>query len=509
MSSRVGFPIVTAETGVTDTSYPVGNVRRYGALALSGVDDTPAILRAFDAIVAMGGGVVEFPGGTYCIKGAPTLTNASNVTVVGNGAILQLTATATFGIQLAGVSTNVVVDGIRVIGTNSVPEADDGGATGIGSLRASAGGTATGTAVRIRNCYVEKTARGILFDGLTMASWTDVTIDANEVTDILGTRSGTGYGIGCASGTGYRVTKNRLARCQRHSTYVSIARDVVLANNRYLDHRAGVSTNTQTSACEIARSGFVVVNANIFDNCADGAISIEPHESDSSAETAGFQITSNIIRNSPLIDIFIGGQGNPSSSGVSTLADVTIAGNYIKRPPGATNTSVPIYVYHVDGLLVSNNTIRAENAFTSQFCAIYLQGNGGASYTKNVLICSNRSRTTSAVTGATYFLEVSAAVATGTESISVAQNSHVFSGGGGGLIVFDVPLTNTKFITEALGGSLINDPVSSTLAGQAAYLASHTTFAAAGTNGPVPSAVVGYLNISIDGTIYKLPYFNS
>lgn len=53
----------------------------------------------------------------------------------------------------------------------------------------------------------------------------------------------------------------------------------------------------------------------------------------------------------------------------------------------------------------------------------------------------------------------------------------------------------------------INQATPTVSAGQIGVGTTTATTATAGTNGPVPPQVVGYLVINIGGTPFKLPYF--
>ena len=58
---------------------PVFNVKNYGATGNGSTNDSPAVNKAVTAANAAGGGIVEFPSGTY--KSANTVHLKSNVTI--------------------------------------------------------------------------------------------------------------------------------------------------------------------------------------------------------------------------------------------------------------------------------------------------------------------------------------------------------------------------------------------------------------------------------------------
>lgn len=65
-------------------SYPLYDVRRFGALCDGSTDDTTAIRAAIAAVVSAGGGTVFFPSGTSLVSGYLGLS--SNVALLGSGA---------------------------------------------------------------------------------------------------------------------------------------------------------------------------------------------------------------------------------------------------------------------------------------------------------------------------------------------------------------------------------------------------------------------------------------
>ncbi|WP_113701257.1 glycosyl hydrolase family 28 protein [Nonomuraea lactucae] len=76
LSAVVPSPPAGASTTV---SAAVHNVRDYGATGNGSTNDTPAINRAIDAAAGAGGGIVQFPAGTY--RSANSIHMKSNVTI--------------------------------------------------------------------------------------------------------------------------------------------------------------------------------------------------------------------------------------------------------------------------------------------------------------------------------------------------------------------------------------------------------------------------------------------
>src|SRR5947209_5759012 len=70
---------IAPPTSHAATAAAVFNVKNYGATGNGSTNDSPAITKAVTAANAAGGGIVEFPSGTY--KSANTIHLKSNVTI--------------------------------------------------------------------------------------------------------------------------------------------------------------------------------------------------------------------------------------------------------------------------------------------------------------------------------------------------------------------------------------------------------------------------------------------
>lgn len=98
------YPVLTGEVGVTDTSYPVGNIKRYGARGDGVTVEDVYANNAIDSINALGWGLFHWPHGTYVIAaalhaitascrifgdGAAMLASDHGVSSTGNGTTIQ------------------------------------------------------------------------------------------------------------------------------------------------------------------------------------------------------------------------------------------------------------------------------------------------------------------------------------------------------------------------------------------------------------------------------------
>jgi hypothetical protein len=105
--------VVVAAAGISraQTALPTVNVRNYGATGNGSTNDTAAIQKANDAVVAQGGGTVYFPAGTYRAMG---VLQDSNVTFQGSpGAVLK---------HYNGTTNSPIVAGRVIHTTGSIVE---------------------------------------------------------------------------------------------------------------------------------------------------------------------------------------------------------------------------------------------------------------------------------------------------------------------------------------------------------------------------------------------------
>lgn len=82
-SLTLGFATLTGEVNVVDETYPVGNVKRYGALGDGSTDDHAAIQAAVESMTALKFPIVDFPSGRFVLR--DTIVISSAVTLRGAG----------------------------------------------------------------------------------------------------------------------------------------------------------------------------------------------------------------------------------------------------------------------------------------------------------------------------------------------------------------------------------------------------------------------------------------
>jgi hypothetical protein len=358
---------------------PVYDVRAFGAAGDGATDDTAAINRTF--VAARRGGVVLFPPAAYRVAGVVTIAESADVAILGYGATLALAPSAPFGLQLVGVNVRLTVWGLRILGTGVL--GDD--QCGIGTRVSPAEGTRT-TDCRVADCEIGGVVRGVYLDVRRLGDVERPRIEANFLHDLVGTGSGQGYGIvlsGCVHGL---IAGNRVERAQRHSIYLSVSQFVHVTGNSLRWHREGIGTNSQLCALTCARSSFVSMTDNFFERCAEGAVSIEPHETDPSHVSRGVSVIGNKFVDSSELDIFVGG-ASPAASGC--LSDVIIADNLFCRSASGGNDHDSIRVFHGRRVRIAGNTFVAEGRFGNPYSLIVLSAAVDPRFTDQVVIEGN------------------------------------------------------------------------------------------------------------------------
>lgn len=168
-------PIVTGETGVVNYRYPVGDIRRYGAVGDNVVDDTVAIRNAIAAVTLAGRGHVFIPPGRFRVATATSgvalsVTAAANVTIGGVGPASEIVAAlGSARLFTGGTVSNVVFESFTISGTFSL------GIT-IGP----------GTGIVVRDCVI---SGGTVDDSLSpgsagailLSGVDDITLDGNHL----------------------------------------------------------------------------------------------------------------------------------------------------------------------------------------------------------------------------------------------------------------------------------------------------------------------------------------
>ena len=321
--------------------------------------------------------------GTY-VCGNLTITNKTNFVLESFGAKIQWSGTAAggqnIGIQLVGTLTNVTI-------RDMVLDGDAVAANGHAGIWCLSGQTFTN--IKILNNYITDVTLGISVGADTSGTCVGVLIDGNHLDNIVGTASGSGYGIHHATGTATaahaRIVNNTVSRAQRHSIYQGKGSGVVIANNTIRQHRTGVADSSVRAALVVVRTNDCVVEGNVIDAFYDGGIEIAP--------TAGFTSRNVVVKGNILTGnqnavaaIHIGSTA-PATDGTSS--GVLVQGNLIYS---SGVNAVAIRVYSALRSRIVDNMIYALSG-TAAFMMVDLVGTaetaGTATYTDDLTVEGN------------------------------------------------------------------------------------------------------------------------
>jgi hypothetical protein len=291
-------------------------------------NDSPRIQRAIDSLGA-GNGIVQFASKPYNIGGGANngiaISNKSNLQIIGYGAVLNITllgSPATQGVKLMGTLTNVIIEGLTIMGSGNVADNHVGIYTPMGNL--------IGNNIKILNNRIFNTIAGIDVNAEQIGgSLNDVLIQGNYCENIVGTDPGYGYGIHTSDQVGamsnVKIIGNTIVKAQRHSIYYSNGGGGLIANNTIRDHRlvgAGQGAGgAQKPAIDLGQCQFVDVIGNVIENFWDGGIDIWGCKH--------VTVTGNIFRQPKNnCSIYIG-SSNPTPGGDNTNAENIVVANNI------------------------------------------------------------------------------------------------------------------------------------------------------------------------------------
>lgn len=111
LDAAYAIPTLTGEIGVTDTRYPVGDIRRYGGKA--GSDVSTALANAVKSVKGVGG-IVSFPEGVFNVSATLTLDGANyGIRGVG-GTTLRRTA----GCEIIITGSGIRIENLHINGNS-------------------------------------------------------------------------------------------------------------------------------------------------------------------------------------------------------------------------------------------------------------------------------------------------------------------------------------------------------------------------------------------------------
>lgn len=364
-----------------DVSY-----RQFGCKGDNSANDTVNCQSALTAIISTKG-VLRVTPGTY-LSGNLTLTNAVDVTILGEGGKMQWTGTGSggdyIGFQIIGICTNLEIKGVRMNG-------DAISANRHAGIWNQSGQTLTNC--RWINNYVTNVVYGLGQAADSSGTVTGGLIEGNYLDTIVGVNSGEGYGIhvteSASTGQSFtRILGNTVVSAQRHSIYCARGEGYVIQGNTIKDHRVAVPAGGFRPAIVISRCIGVQVIGNVVDRYADGALEISRAATslgDATNDCRRITVVGNTFLNpqNAVPPVFIGSQA-PATEG--TPQDIIFANNTVYTGAAAS----ALVIYCALRMKVSGNSFVLQGASTS-VVTIRCEGDGSAtaSYTDDILISDN------------------------------------------------------------------------------------------------------------------------
>lgn len=325
------------------------SVKNFGATGNGITDDTIAIQKALDSLQP--GDTLYFPSGTY-LRGKIYINNKSNLSIYGNHSTHKL-AGVNASIIFKGECNNITIDGLNIIGDGLVSSNQRGISNSSGQDLKD---------LKIINNIIKNVTIGISVNADLSGSIENVLIDKNHIENVVGTKSGNGYGIHFAHGnrlinSRVVISHNTIISAQRHSIYIAKGSGAEVSDNTIKNHRNGVAIGSPRAAIFVARTINVKVLRNTIQDYTDGAIMVS-----NSYDPAKKDITGDVI----ISDNIISGSKNLMAIQIGYLkpqysypSNVTVNNNTI------SDFSVhvaPIQIYGGKNIIFENNHIHVKNS---------------------------------------------------------------------------------------------------------------------------------------------------
>lgn len=360
--------------------------KKCGAVGDGVAIDTVACQRALDVISASKG-LLRITTGTYK-SGNLILTNAVDVTILGEGGTINWTGTASgsnyIGFQLSGTCTNVEINKLRLNGDGVLGNRHAGMWNLSGQI--------------LTNCrYVNNHITNIIV-GMSMAADSSGSVTAglmqnNYIDTVIGLNTGTGYGIHTSEPTSgtlsyTKILGNTIVNAGRHSIYCARGTGFVIANNTVKNHHMQSPTGGFRCAIVVSRCFDVSVVGNVVDTFWDGALEISAGHDTGDSDGRKITIIGNTLSNpqNTVPNVFIGSQ-DPSTE--LTPQDIIFVDNTVTQV--GLNIDV-MRVYSAINLQISNNLFACDtvpSGATMLSIESTLDGGGTATYSNNITVSNN------------------------------------------------------------------------------------------------------------------------
>jgi Concanavalin A-like lectin/glucanases superfamily/Right handed beta helix region len=312
-------------------------------------DDLEAIIEEVpdSTTIVLTSGTFNFEQrGSYPLWYGTIIQDKTNLTITGQGwdnTRIKLAPDVFIGFYMGSNVQNLTIENLRIEGTLPFTVAPFFGPHAIGNYS----GSTNLHNITFRKLWVQDVAVGISANTGITGVYDGVTIVDNVVTNILGTESGSGYGIHCSNARNVLIANNYIEKAGRHSIYQARGdtnANIIIENNFILNHDYyGEQPRWYAPALACARTSNVKIANNIILNPRVIGMTIY------SDEDLGWPVVDIIAFNNQIIAGRYTGIGVTSGDThffPDNIGDThTFLGNNIIHYPGNTYPEISSYHY--------------------------------------------------------------------------------------------------------------------------------------------------------------------
>lgn len=327
------------------------NARWFGATGDGTTDDYAAAQLAVTAVPTRG--VLLFPEGNYKLSADLSVANKTSVRITGSGRLfLSGALTGAMIFNLSGTIAGLEIDGLELVGDNNTGYTQ----AAIGNLSGQ-----TISSVNFHDLTISNINVGISLNAHLSGTYTNGRVHHNRLSNILGTVSGSGYGIHLAKANNVIVEANTIDGATRHSIYQAFGVDChnIITHNIITNHRIGVADGAFRCAIVVSRSSYVTVSGNHIIDGYDGGMEIS-HVTSDTVNCTNIIVTGNqfIGRKNLVPYILVGEQAVPTSY---LTSDVSITDNGFYEDVAVSLGGVCITILNGQRIKISGNRQRRVN----------------------------------------------------------------------------------------------------------------------------------------------------
>lgn len=278
------------------------------------------------------------------------------------------------------------------------------------------------TNIRLHNLTIKNINVGIALYARSGDTIDSCQVYNNNLYNILGAATGSGYGINLTAATNCHIYGNNIDNACRHSIYQAsgINTNNIWENNIVTNHRKPIgdfvgNTGAIRAAVSLSRSSDVMFINNKIDTFWDTAIAVDTVTSDS-LNCSSVMISGNYITNrqNAASDIIIGEEQTPTSY---FTEKVYITNNNFEGTPTTFGSSNPcIYIQNGKQIVIENNKVHFKGTVSSYMPPLVTIGKNGVCNSASldyIFVRNNIGTSVNAGTGK-YFVELLSGVSSNT-----------------------------------------------------------------------------------------------